>query len=124
MLVAVEPAAQLRAVLNRRVPDAWIVAGLGQAVPVRDGWADLVVSCATFGPDEPWGGERVLDELERCTAAGGTVALVGPEQPEWFAARGYRRQAFEAAAGVMSAELAAFFGPDLSPPRELLLKTR
>lgn len=122
MLVAVEPAAQLRAVLRRRVPEAWIVAGLGQALPVRDGWADLVVSCAAFGPDAPWGGDLVLAELERCALPGGTVALVGPEEPAWFEARGYRRQEFEPDRCEIAPELAAFFGPQLSPPRELLLK--
>jgi ubiquinone/menaquinone biosynthesis C-methylase UbiE len=122
MLIAVEPAAQLRAVLQRRVPDAWIVGGLGQAAPVRDRWADLVVSCASFGPDAPWGGERVLNELERCAAPGGTIALVGPEQPAWFEAHGYRLRRFDAALAPTPPELAEFFGPRLQPPSELLLK--
>lgn len=122
VLVAVEPSAPLRALLRRRVPEAKVVAGLGQALPVRDGWADLVVSCAAFGPDEPWGGERVCAELERCAAPGGTVALVGPEQPAWFEARGYRQTHFRAGRRRAPDELADFFGPRLQPPCELLLK--
>ena len=122
LMVAVEPSAPLRALLRRRAPGAMVVGGLGQALPVRDGWADLVVSCAAFGPDGPWGGEAVCAELERCAAPGGAVALLGPEQPAWFEARGYRRTHFRAVRRRAPDELAAFFGPRLQPPCELLLK--
>lgn len=121
-LVAIEPCAQLRVVLSRRVPEALVVGGLGQAAPIRDGWAELVVSCASFGPDAPLGGERVVAELERCAAPGGWVALVGPEQPEWFQARGYSPLHFDAAPAPMPADLVEFFGPQLQPPADLLVK--
>jgi SAM-dependent methyltransferase len=117
-LVAIEPSRPLADLLRARVPAARVVSAVGQALPVRSGWADLAVACAAFGPDAPSGGEGVLEELERCTAAGGTVALVGPESPSWFEARGYRRQPVPA-----PPELATFFGPWLHPPAELLTKT-
>jgi SAM-dependent methyltransferase len=121
-VVAVEPAAALRALLRRRLPDTLVTAGLGQALPLAAACADLVVSCASFGPDAPLGGERVLAELERCAAPGGAVALVGPEQPDWFAARGYTRITFPAEHAAMPPDLVDFFGPRLQPPADLLLK--
>jgi hypothetical protein len=89
---------------------------------VADGWADLVVACAVLGSDPPAGGEPVLRELERCCGAGGSVALVSPEDPEWLVRRGYRQTSFGTLpVGPVDPDLEAFFGP-LSPPRELLLK--
>ena len=84
--------------------------------------ADLVVSCAAFGPYAPWGGDAVVREMERCTAPGGAVAFVGPEDPAWFAKRGYRWTRFEVAPVTAPAGLAEFFGPRLQPPSDLLLK--
>jgi SAM-dependent methyltransferase len=122
-LIAVEPSRPLAAVLRRRVPTATIVAGVGQALPLRSGWADVAVACASFGPDAPIGGEQVVRELERCTARGGTVVLVAPESPQWFEAHGYRRTTFKHEPQATPPELADFFGPWLQPPTELLTKT-
>jgi SAM-dependent methyltransferase len=122
-LVAIEPSRPLAAVLRRRVPDAAIIHAVGQALPLRGGWAELAVACASFGPDAPIGGEQVVAELERCTQRGGTVALVAPESPAWFEARGYRRRSFRNEAKPTPPELADFFGPWLQPPTELLTKT-
>lgn len=122
-VVAVEPCAALRALLRRRCASVSVVAGVGQALPVRDGWADLVVACASFGPEAPLGGPEVLAELERCASRGGSVALLGVESPEWFAARGYRRVAAPSIPDrTMPPELVEFFGPRLQPPRDLMLK--
>jgi SAM-dependent methyltransferase len=125
-LVAVEPSRALGRLLQRRLQHrraAIVVAAHGHRLPVRGGWADLVVSSATFGPHPPLGGEPVLAELERCAAPGGMVALVGPEDPAWFEARGYHRRRFPPAPPpAYPPDLEAFFGPPSPPPSELLLK--
>jgi SAM-dependent methyltransferase len=120
-LVALEPCRPLRHLLRRRCPAAHVVAGVGHRLPVRSGWADLVVSCSTFGPDAPLGGDTVRGELERCARPGGAVALVGPEQPAWWEARGFTMTAYPQPRASSDPELEAFFGP-LHPPHQLLLK--
>lgn len=122
LLVAVEPAAPLRALLRRKLPaGSHVVAGMGQRLPVRDGAAGAVVSCATFGPDHPQGGDRIIAELERACAPGGVVAMVGPEAPDWWAERGFRLDRFPAETPRPDPELVEFFGP-LCPPDTLLSK--
>jgi SAM-dependent methyltransferase len=120
-LVAVEPSRPLRSLLRDRHPGVAVVAGVGHRLPIRDGWADLVVSCSTFGPDPPLGGEPVRAELERCAAPGGAVALVSPEAPSWWEARGYELRTYPAPAPGSDPELVAFFGP-LDPPHRLALR--
>lgn len=121
LLCAVEPAPALRALLRRKLPRAAVVAGLGQRLPLRDASAGLVASAASFGPDYPQGGERVLRELERVCAPGGTVALVGPEAPGWWRERGYEEREFAAERPAADPELTSFFG-ELDPPHRLLWK--
>jgi SAM-dependent methyltransferase len=122
-LLAVEPCRPLRTLLSGRLSaGTWTVAGVAERLPVADGWADLVTSCASIGPDPPLGGERALAELERCCRPGGEVALVEPERPDWFLARGYERVdygAFEPPA--CDPEVEAFFG-NRTPPHQLLRK--
>jgi hypothetical protein len=120
-LVAVEPCAPLRDLLRRRLPDVAVVAGAGLRVPVAGGWADLVVSCATFGPDPPLGGDGVVGELERCCRPGGTVALVSPEDPPWWRERGYTFREYPEPAAALDPDVEAFFGPP-HPPHRLLYK--
>jgi SAM-dependent methyltransferase len=120
-LVAVEPCPPLRDRLRRRLPAVSVVAGVGHDLPVAAGWADLVVSCATFGPHPPLGGERVLAELERCARPGGAVALVSPEEPDWWAERGYELREYPEPAASFDPEIEAFFGPP-HPPHRLLYK--
>jgi SAM-dependent methyltransferase len=120
-LVAVEPSPALRRLLRRRYPALHVVAGVGHRLPVAGGWADVVASCATFGPDPPLGGEEVLAELERCVRPGGVVALVMPERPEWWVERGYAMTRYAAPPVRLAPDLEAFFGP-AHPPDRLLLK--
>jgi hypothetical protein len=120
-VVAVEPCEPLRRLLRARCPDVAVVAGVGHRLPFVDGWADLVASCATFGPDPPLGGEPVRAELERCARPGGTVALVSPEGPAWWAERGYELRTYAAPAPRPDPEVVAFFGP-LHPPHGLALR--
>lgn len=120
-LVAIEPCAPLRRLLRRRHPGVHVVAGVGHRLPLAGGWADLVVSCATFGPHPPLGGEGVLTELERCAGPAGAIALVGPEDPGWWQAHGFERTVYRAPRVSLEPDLAAFFG-QAQPPHELLFK--
>ena len=118
-LIAVEPVAPLRAILQERVPGIAILGAVAQDLPVADRWADLTVACAIPGPDA-----ASVWEMERCTSRGGRVALISPEHPEWFEANGWQRLRFDPAEVAIPRHdpaLEAFFGP-LDPPHELLLK--
>jgi SAM-dependent methyltransferase len=120
-LVAVEPCGPLRDLLRRRLPGVAAVAGTGQRLPIAAGWADLVVSCATFGPHPPVGGEEVVAELERCCRPGGSVALVSPEEPAWWEERGYALHVYPEPEVRFDPDVEAFFGPP-HPPCRLLYK--
>jgi len=120
-LVAVEPCAPLRDLLRRRVRRASVVAGAGHELPIRTGWADLVVSCATFGPHPPLGGDGVVGELERCCRSGGAVAIASAEEPTWWQERGYALREYQEPEVRFAADVEAFFGPP-HPPRRLLYK--
>ncbi len=120
-LVAIEPCAPLRDLLRRRLPQVPVVAGVGHRLPVRAGWADLVVSCATFGPDPPLGGNEVLAELERCARPGGCVALVSPEAPGWWQERGYELRTYPEPEVRLDPDVESFFGLP-HPPHRLLYK--
>jgi SAM-dependent methyltransferase len=119
-LVAVEPCRPLRELLGR-VAGASVVAATGEHLPVRSAWADLVVSCAAFGPHPPVGGDGVVAELERCCRPGGTVALVSPEEPDWWQERGYALRVYPEPAARFDPDVEAFFGPP-HPPHRLLYK--
>jgi SAM-dependent methyltransferase len=123
VLLAVEPSRGLRAILARRLGrQAQVAAAFAGALPVTDGWADLVTACASLGPHPPLGGMKVLAELERCCRRGGEVALVEPEDPAWFEARGYERIDFGAfRAPDCDPDVETFFGRR-SPPHRLLRK--
>src|SRR5215469_12107732 len=120
-LLAVEPCAPLRGLFRRRLPAVAVVAGAGQHLPLRTGWADLVASCATFGPHAPLGGDEVVSELERCCRPGGTVALVSPEEPAWWQERGYALRVYAEPDVRFDPDVEAFFGPP-HPPCRLLYK--
>lgn len=115
---AIEPAVGLAGMLRERMPaHVHTVAGWAESLPVRDGWAQLTTACGAFGPDPV-----VLGELERVTSAGGVVALINPEQPEWFEAHGWTRYDVEpAAVKPHDRWIDEFFGaPD--PPRILVTR--
>ncbi len=120
-LVCVEPSSGLRRILVSRCPRAGVRAGFFQALPVVDSWAELTLSCASFQPDP-----RAVLELERTTARGGVLALISPESPDWFQARGWERLSFDPTEVVINPhdpELEAIFGP-LDPPHDLLWRHR
>jgi SAM-dependent methyltransferase len=114
--VAVEPAAGLRVLLRKRVPGVRAIGGWAEHLPLRDQCAQLTAACGAFGPDPV-----VLGELQRVTAPGGLIALVSPQQPEWFADHGWRRVSvppIEAPAHPRWID--DFFGPP-DPPHELVM---
>ena len=98
-LIAVEPAGPLRSILATRLAAAGFshvtaVRGFFDRLPAPDGWADLVVACSALAPDDAHGGDAGLQEMERCCRAGGLVAIVMPQGPEWLVARGYSQISF------------------------------
>jgi SAM-dependent methyltransferase len=84
-VIAVEPAAGLRAILSRRLPSVRAIGGWAEALPIEDGWSQLTAACGALGPDP-----EIIDELERVTAHGGSIVLISPERPEEFEARGWK----------------------------------
>jgi SAM-dependent methyltransferase len=120
-LVCVEPSSGLRRILVSRCPRADIRAGYFNALPIVDGWAELTVACASPKPDP-----GAVLELERATAPGGLLVLIGPESPDWFEASGWERLKFDPSDVVIpphDPELEAIVGP-LDPPHELLWRHR
>jgi SAM-dependent methyltransferase len=105
-LVAIEPAAPMREILARRMEPRGgcrvrVRAGFFDELPVPDEWADLVVACSAFTPEDRHGGEAGLAEMERVCRPGGLVALIWPNNLDWLAARGYSHVSF---AGPMFVE--------------------
>lgn len=115
-VIAVEPSAPLRALLTARLPSVGVLSAWAEALPLADGSSQLTAACGAFGP-EP----NVLDELRRVTAAGGVIALISPEHPEWFEQHGWRRIVAPAPRPPEHPQwLDEFFGP-LDPPHELVM---
>jgi SAM-dependent methyltransferase len=95
-VLAIEPAEGMRAILEQRVPSNVDVRdGTFAATGLRDGCADLVVSCSAFTPDERQGGEAGLAEMLRIAAPGATVAIVWPLEPGWLEERGFSYRSFD-----------------------------
>lgn len=114
-VIGVEPAQGLRTMLEQRLPQVRALHGWAEALPVDDGSCDLTSACGALGPDP-----AVLRELRRVTARGGLIALISPEQPEWFEAHGWARlTAPPMPVPPHPRWIDDFFGP-LDPPRELL----
>ena len=116
-VVAIEPALGLIDLLRRRLPRVHAISAWVEALPLQDGWSQLTAACGAFGPDP-----AVLAELERVTGAGGVIALINPEAPDWFEANGWERHDVEpAAVPPHDPALDEFFGPP-DPPSVLVMK--
>ena len=118
-VIAVEPSDGLRGLLARRLPTVRVEHGWSDALPVDSASCDLVSACGTLGPDA-----ATLAELERVTAPGGWIALISPEQPEWFEAHGWRRITVAPMPPPPHPSwIDRFFGPP-DPPHELVITRR
>lgn len=116
-VIAIEPAAGLRARIKQRLPAVETVAGWADAIPLSSGCSDLTAACSAVGP-EP----EILIELERVTAVDGVMALISPEDPDWFEAHGWSRlTAAPIAPPDHQPWIEEFFGP-LECRRDLLMK--
>jgi len=123
-VVAIEPAAPLREILNRKLAAAdgarraHVTDGFFDDLPVADACADLVVACSALTPMPSHGGEAGLAEMERVCKPGGCVVIVWPHEIRWLAARGYRYVRFEGemfvefASAEEASELIEIFYPD------------
>jgi ubiquinone/menaquinone biosynthesis C-methylase UbiE len=69
-VVAVEPSAGMRAVLRERVPEAQVLQGAAESIPVDDASIDAVFVAEAFHWFDP---ESAGAELRRVVRAGGTV---------------------------------------------------
>jgi SAM-dependent methyltransferase len=105
-VVAIEPAAPLRQILERKLAEAGhgdvrVLDGFFDDLPVPGGWADVVVACSALTPDSGHGGDAALTEMERVGKPGGCVAIIWPNHVSWLTARGYQYVSFD---GPMAAE--------------------
>jgi SAM-dependent methyltransferase len=123
-VVAIEPAAPLREILNEKLLGsdhghrARVVPGFFDDLPVADDYADLVVACSALTPAPGHGGDAGLAEMERVCRSGGCVVIVWPNELPWLAAHGYRHVSFddgemfvEFASREEAAELTEIFYP-------------
>lgn len=122
-VVAIEPAASLREILNRKLASAdracraHVVHGFFDDLPVTDDCADLVVACSALTPAPRHGGDVGLAEMERACRPGGCVVIVWPNEIPWLIAHGYRYVRFdgemflEFASSEEAAELIEIFYP-------------
>jgi len=109
-VVAIEPAAGLRQILERKLAGAdhgdrtRVTPGFFDDLPVASGFADLVVACSALTPAPGHGGDVGLAEMERVCRPGGCVAIIWPNNISWLAARDYQYESF---AGPMSTQFAS-----------------
>ena len=73
-VIAVEPLAEMRGQLEAAVPDAEVLAGSAEELPLDDGSADAVVAASAFHWFDP---DRALPEIHRVLAPGGALATLG-----------------------------------------------
>jgi ubiquinone/menaquinone biosynthesis C-methylase UbiE len=72
-VVAVEPVAEMRAVLERRVPEAEVLSGQAEAIPLPDASVDAIVAGQAF---HWFDGTRALREFDRVLRPGGRLGLI------------------------------------------------
>lgn len=88
-VIAVEPLAEMRAELARALPHVEALAGVAEAIPLHDGYADAVLVAQAF---HWFDGERALSEIARVLKGDGGLGLLWNSTPwesregPWFAA--------------------------------------
>jgi SAM-dependent methyltransferase len=109
-IVAIEPVAPFRHILERKIAQAGregrarVASGFFSDLPVPSGRADLVVACSVLTPAARHGGDAGLAEMERACRPGGCVAVVWPNNIGWLTAHGYQYASF---AGPMTVDFAS-----------------
>jgi len=73
-VIAVEPLSEMREQLEAVVPDAEVLAGSAEQLPLPDSSVDAVVAASAFHWFET---EQALSEIHRVLAPGGALATVG-----------------------------------------------
>jgi len=123
-IVAIEPVAAFRRILERKLAGAVhgnrarVTHGFIDDLPVRSGYADLVVACSVLTPSAAHGGEAGLAEMERACRPGGRVVIVWPNNIDWLGGHGYQYVSFPGPMTVdfkshqEAVELAEIFYPD------------
>jgi ubiquinone/menaquinone biosynthesis C-methylase UbiE len=59
------------------------------ALPLPDDSVDIAVACSSLTSRTPFGGDPALAEMERIVRDGGDLAVIWPDRPDWFRARGF-----------------------------------
>lgn len=77
-VLAVEPVAAMRSVLEREVPSARVLEGTAEALPLADASSDVIVAAAAF---HWFDGPRALAEFHRVLRPGGGLALIWNRRP-------------------------------------------
>jgi len=72
-VVAVEPVAAMHGILRRRLPDVSILEGCAEAMPLPDGYADVITAAQAF---HWFDGEAALWELHRVLRPRGRLGLI------------------------------------------------
>lgn len=110
--IAVEPLAEMRTNLSWAVPDARILDGTAEAIPLEDDSVDLITVAQAWHWVDP---ERATAEAARVLRPGGTLALIWnkrDERVDWVARLGKVMGAGDAELIDMEAiEIGPPFGP-------------
>ncbi len=117
-LVALDSSLPLLRLLASRVQAARPVVAFADAMPVPDAWADVAISCASIGTEEP-----IAAEIQRATRPGGLIVLINPNPLE---RSGWNVEQFDPHEVVLPARPAwieQVFGPP-NPPSQVIWRTR
>ncbi len=101
-VIAVEPDERMRAVLSARCPDAEILAGCGEDIPLPGASVDAVVISAAWHWLDP---DQAVPEIARVLRVGGRLGVMGitrDERVPWVAE--FNRLAHEAGGGARRRE--------------------
>jgi ubiquinone/menaquinone biosynthesis C-methylase UbiE len=115
-VLAVEPLAEMRAQLETAVPDAGVLSGSAEELPLAEGSVDAVVAASAFHWFDPG---RALPEIHRVLKPGGALATLGngrdlsdPFQQEIQSIVGqYLPRADEILAWIPVVDASPLFGP-------------
>jgi SAM-dependent methyltransferase len=90
-VIAVEPDARMRAVLESRSPGVWALAGQGEAIPLSDASADGVFVSSAWHWMDP---DRAIPEIGRVLRDGGRFGLIWTSRDQnegWLQEMGWQR---------------------------------